>query len=280
MSGVYLNDENCKLESLDSVPDDKKSSVFWIQFLDHNGNKVMTDKKVWINDFFLDKETNKGKTDFNFRWKVKDIPSVELKELMRKGVIVELRESRPIIHESKNDEGSVTKEVVLNEDNIPLTQEITSGLMKLDFHKWLFETNLQPEMKDIHSKFYFFENHYSDKPEFLFTNALMNFKDKDKALFVEYLDKVEADIEAAKKAAEPAPIAGGKGPAGKDAKKPAGKPAPAAKKGAVEDKNAPKAIVIEYPEIPMNENFIILEKEFNLMTKEKPIQIGSVSKKS
>ena len=54
--------------------------------------------------------------------------------------------------------------------------------------------------------------------------------------------------------------------------KPGGKPDPkkdpkaAPKKGApVEDKNAPKPIVVDYPEIPSSNNFVILEKTFTQM---------------
>ena len=54
------------------------------------------------------------------------------------------------------------------------------------------------------------------------------------------------------------PAAGGKKDPKKDAKA-------APKKGAVEDKNAPKAIAVDYPDVPACDNFVILEKEYNQM---------------
>lgn len=79
-------------------------------------------------------------------------------------------------------------------------------------------------------------------------------------------------------------MAAGTGPGGKAG--PGGKPDPKkdakapVKKGgaaAVEDKNAPKVITIEYPEVPSGETFVIVEKDYrqmkNVMVKnEKDIQ--------
>ena len=47
------------------------------------------------------KETGKGKTDFAFRWLVKEVPSPELRDMMRRGMLLELWESRPLIIERK-----------------------------------------------------------------------------------------------------------------------------------------------------------------------------------
>jgi len=44
VDGVYLNDENCKMEkSLDEVPLERKSSIFWLEFEDHRGNRVKSE---------------------------------------------------------------------------------------------------------------------------------------------------------------------------------------------------------------------------------------------
>jgi hypothetical protein len=48
-----IPDENCdlELEKLDELPVEKKSSVFWITYLDHKGDEVSTEKKVYIRNF-------------------------------------------------------------------------------------------------------------------------------------------------------------------------------------------------------------------------------------
>ena len=54
VTGVYLSPENCPAENgldLSSLTPDKKSSVYTMTYIDHEGIKVSTNPKVWINDF-------------------------------------------------------------------------------------------------------------------------------------------------------------------------------------------------------------------------------------
>jgi hypothetical protein len=62
---------------------------------------VETDRKVWILNFLVDKEAGVGKTDFGYkqRWTIKT--SYELREWLRKTVLVELWETRPKVIEKK-----------------------------------------------------------------------------------------------------------------------------------------------------------------------------------
>ena len=52
--GRYLiPEENCQfeVEKLDEIPDELKSSQYWINYTDHHGNEVLSDKKTYIKDF-------------------------------------------------------------------------------------------------------------------------------------------------------------------------------------------------------------------------------------
>lgn len=49
VDGVYLTEETCKPEVLDTIQNDQeKSSVFWLQYTDHRGKTVESERKVWI----------------------------------------------------------------------------------------------------------------------------------------------------------------------------------------------------------------------------------------
>jgi hypothetical protein len=52
-TGVYLGPENCPEGAIDlsAVAAEKKSSVFSLSYVDHEGKQVSTTPKVWINDF-------------------------------------------------------------------------------------------------------------------------------------------------------------------------------------------------------------------------------------
>lgn len=52
-----------------------------------------------------------GKTDFNFKLRMVERPSYELREWMRKDLVVELWETRPRVVEKKNEDESITKDV-------------------------------------------------------------------------------------------------------------------------------------------------------------------------
>jgi hypothetical protein len=55
MKGIYLTEEiigtEPKFESLDEVPVDRKSSVFWFEYEDYKGELKESDKKAWIDHF-------------------------------------------------------------------------------------------------------------------------------------------------------------------------------------------------------------------------------------
>ena len=52
--GRYLiPDENCNIEveRLDEIPEEHKSSQYWVTYADHNGKEVSTEKKAYIKHF-------------------------------------------------------------------------------------------------------------------------------------------------------------------------------------------------------------------------------------
>ena len=119
----------------------------------------------------------------------------------------------------------------------------------------------------------FYEGSMLKVPEFVNGNYYTFLKETEQNLLVEHLVKVEEDQrqqrqlqeEAQKQSQAASGSALGKPPGKADAKKDA-KAAPAKKGGApTEDKNAPKAIIIDYPEVPAAPTFTILERSFTQM---------------
>ena len=54
VSGVYINETNCTVMdqlNIDEVPDERKSSAYWISYRDHRGNEVVSEKRFWITHF-------------------------------------------------------------------------------------------------------------------------------------------------------------------------------------------------------------------------------------
>ncbi len=73
--------------------------------------------------------TGIGKTDFGFKLRLNEKPSFELSEWMRNDLIVELWETRPKLIEKRNEETlEITKEVVLDSNNIPVIEKKCRGV--------------------------------------------------------------------------------------------------------------------------------------------------------
>lgn len=116
VQGVYLQAENCPPEfDLTPIPCEQKSSVFTICYEDHQGNKKTSEPKAWINDFQIDKESNQGKTDlkFSINLDLAEGPTVALRDWLMSDLLVELHHSKPDLKEKKNEDESLTHEVVI-----------------------------------------------------------------------------------------------------------------------------------------------------------------------
>jgi hypothetical protein len=130
IDGIYLTEETCKPEILEALQNDQeKSSVYWLSYIDHHDKVVETDKKVWIQNFSVDKEAGVGKTDFGFKIRLNERPSYTLSEWMRKDLVLELWETRPKLVEKRNEETmEMVKEVVLDANNIPIIEKRHRGV--------------------------------------------------------------------------------------------------------------------------------------------------------
>jgi hypothetical protein len=131
IDGVYLTEETCKPEILETLANDSdKSSIFWLTYNDHRGNPVETEKKIWIQNFAVDKENGIGKTDFGFKVRLNEAPTYALREWMRNDLFMELWESRPKLIEKRNEETmEMVKEVTLDSNtNLPIVETKVRGV--------------------------------------------------------------------------------------------------------------------------------------------------------
>ena len=135
IDGIYLTEETCKPEVLETLQNDQeKSSVYWLSYTDHQDKVVETEKKVWIQHFSVDKEAGVGKTDFGFKIRISERPSYTLSEWMRKDLVLELWETRPKLVEKRNEETlEMVKEVVLDANNIPVIEKRSRGVNFITF---------------------------------------------------------------------------------------------------------------------------------------------------
>lgn len=77
----------------------------------------------------MDIATGIGKTDFGYKIRMSEKPSVELCEWMKQDLILELWETRPKLVEKKNEETmEIVKEVLLDANNIPVIEKRIRGV--------------------------------------------------------------------------------------------------------------------------------------------------------
>jgi len=130
-----------------------------------------TEKKAWIDHFQVDTTADPkgiGKTDFNFKLYIKEQPSVALRDFLREDLQVQLWESRPILKELKAEDGTVTREIVYDTDDLPKIENIQRGTLRFPLNEWVFDSNLmsvEPKL-DSHQIAYFFKQENLKRPEF------------------------------------------------------------------------------------------------------------------
>lgn len=150
--GRYLiPDENCTfdVEKLDSLTDEQKSSQFWLTYTDHNGNQLSTAKRSYLSHFQVTDVDGKvtAKTDVEYKIRVEEAPSIEMRDWMYNDLVVELWESRPKLQKVQ-EEGSeieVDRVVVDAETGIPETETLSRGILKVNFAKWLKKSPANPQ---------------------------------------------------------------------------------------------------------------------------------------
>jgi len=120
------------VEKLDSIDEEHKSSQFWLSYTDHHGNEVKTEKKSYIQHFQVTDVDGKvtAKTDFDYKIRIEEAPSIELRDWMYKDLIIYLWESRPKL-EKVVEEGSeveVERVVVDPETELPVLETLSRGV--------------------------------------------------------------------------------------------------------------------------------------------------------
>ena len=299
--GRYLiPDENCniELEKLDAIDEEHKSSSYWISYHKHFGTEVISQKKTYIQHFQVEDNAEKpgssiAKTDMDYKLRIEEIPSTELRDWLFNDLIVTLWESRPVFAKVRDETTEIESDkVVINEETeLPEIETINRGIIKINFYDWLKKSPetptysssqkkadkaqaaanaANPSNEATHCFFNFYSTSMMDVAEFKVENKRDKFKDKDVDFMVEHLvereteeARVKAEKEAEALAAAQAAAGGGaKGKA--DPKKDPKAQVKGGAKGAapVDDKNAPQPITVEYEEIGENPNYVIYEKAY------------------
>ena len=92
---------------------------------------MVSQPKVWINDFQIDKEAgNIGKTDLQFitQMEFNDHNIWKLKNWLMKDLFVELYHSKPVLKEKTAEDGTIQQEVIIASDGLPKTEEKLVGV--------------------------------------------------------------------------------------------------------------------------------------------------------
>ena len=100
-----------------------------------------------------------GKTDFGFKLRFVEKPSVEFSDWMKKDLLVELWETRPRLLEKKNEETfEIVKEVAIDPaTGTPFIDKKMRGVLKLNLNDWVNKAEIKPEESQFHVKTSFFE---------------------------------------------------------------------------------------------------------------------------
>ena len=228
----------------------------------------------------------------DFKLRIDERASIELRDWMYNDILLTLWESRPKFVKTKEEGSEEEKDKVVMDGDLPVSETLNRGVMKLNLIDWLKKSPAKPVYNSsakkpanadgttiasgeggdandsdiIHRFMYFYPSELLIVPEFRYENKVdsKTLKKKDIDQLVEYLElKEEADRKRkAEEAAKDTPVAAAGGAKGKaDAKK---APPKAAGKGAAvaEDKNTPQPITVEYPEAPAEGQHMILERSF------------------
>ena len=101
------------------MAEEYKSSQYWLEYHDHNGGVVKTEKRSYIKHFQVveNEEKKTGRTDFEFKLRIEQEPSIELRDWLQNELLITLYESRPKLAREAHEEGEEPKPelVVLDE---------------------------------------------------------------------------------------------------------------------------------------------------------------------
>lgn len=119
-----IPDENCNfdVEKLDTIDEEHKSSQFWLTYTDHHGQEVNTEKRSYIQHFQVTDVEGKvtAKADVDYKIRLEEAPSIELRDWMYKDLLVYLWESRPKFEKVVEEGSEVETEKVVVDPNTEL----------------------------------------------------------------------------------------------------------------------------------------------------------------
>lgn len=147
-----IPDDNCTIEvdKLDEMAEEYKSSQYWLEYRDHNGAVVKTAKRSYIRHFQVVENEDKkmGRTDFEFKMRIEEAPSIELRDWLQNDLLITLFESRPKLAREPHEEGEEPKPelAVLNkETGLPVLETLNRGVTKVKFDHWLKKSPADPK---------------------------------------------------------------------------------------------------------------------------------------
>ena len=122
---------------MDEVPEERKSSIFWLTYTNHHGEIVQTEKRSWIEHFQVDAEKGTGKSDVNYTLRIDEAPSTLLRDWLDSDLFLELHCSQPKFAFKILEENSEpTKDIVIDQaDGLPKIEHKILGVMRLDTSK-------------------------------------------------------------------------------------------------------------------------------------------------
>ena len=120
--------------NLDEVPEERKSSIYWLTYMNHHGESVSTEKRSWIEHFQVDAEKGTGKSDVNYTLRIDEPPSTQLRDWLDSDLFLELHCSQPkfefkILEETNSEP---LKDIVIDKaDGLPKIEHKILGVSSL-----------------------------------------------------------------------------------------------------------------------------------------------------
>ena len=116
---------------LDDIPEERKSSLFWLRYTNHLGEEINTQKKAWIENFLVDTEKGTGKTDMKYTVKIDEKPTCQLRDWLESDLFVTLHCSQPKFQlKLLADTSDQVKDIILAEDGLPQIEQKLLGVSK------------------------------------------------------------------------------------------------------------------------------------------------------
>lgn len=95
-----------------------------------------------------------GKTDLDFKLRIEERPSIELRDWMYNDVLVKLWESRPEFEKYREEGEEIDRERVKIDPKteLPCVENISKGMMKINFIDWLKKSPAVPSYSSSQKK--------------------------------------------------------------------------------------------------------------------------------